>query len=65
MRQRSNLGGHYFHYKKPEYNPNEPEYNPNEPEDNPNEPEDNPNEPEDNPDEPGPLLYQMLSPVIG
>ena len=58
MRQRSNLGGHYFHYKKPEYNPNEPEYNPNEP-------EDNPNEPEDNPDEPGPLLYQMLSPVIG
>jgi hypothetical protein len=65
VRQRSNLGGHCFHYKKQEYNPNEPEYNPNEPEDNPNEPEDNPNEPEDNPNEPGPLLYQMLSPVIG
>jgi hypothetical protein len=58
VRQRSNLGGHCFHYKKQEYNPNEPEYNLNEP-------EDNPNEPEDNPDEPGPLLYQMLSPVIG
>ena len=53
VRQRSNLGGHCFHYKKQEYNPNEPEYNPNEPEYNPNEPEYNPNEPP-------PLLRQCL-----